>query len=117
MWRGLWYDDKEKSIRGSFINMMITAIYIGLIITGSFLATVASNLKEMETLLIGFFVASLGIWSGKKVVEFTKKFGLENVLGKHGLNLDDLPEAGETLKAKRMNGTVEQRAKEREAAK
>jgi len=131
MWRGLWYSEEEKTIRGSFINMSITVIYVGLIITGSFLATVATNLKEMETLLIGFFVASLGIWSGKKAVEFAKKFGLDTVLGKHGLNMDDLSEAGETLRTKRTNGIslkvgngqddapddAAQRARERESAK
>jgi hypothetical protein len=123
MWHNMWYSDEEKTIRGSFINLSITILYMGLIITGSFISSVAENLRQMETLLIGIFVSSFGLWAGKKSVEFMKRFGVENVLSKHGLNLEDLPEAGETLRTKRMNGTSvkvedeEQRARERDAAK
>jgi hypothetical protein len=126
VWHNLWYDETEKTIRGSFINLMITIIYLGLIITGSFVSLIASNLKEMETLLIGIFVSSIGLWAGKKSIEFVKKMGIENILSKNGLNMDDLTEAGETLRYKRTNGTSiktsdvndsEQRRLEREEAK
>lgn len=128
MWHNLWYDDKEKSIRGSFINLSITIIYMCLIVTGAFVDWVATNLKEMETLLIGIFVSSFGLWAGKKSVEFIKKMGVENVLRKSGLNLDDLDEAGETLRTKRSETTgvrtngngdddAEQRRREREEAR
>jgi|GEM_PF-4090803 len=105
MLRKIAWDDKENTLRGSFINLSITTLYMILIILGSIFTAVASNLKEMETLLIGIFVSSFGLWTGKKSVEFIKKFGLENVLSKSGLSLDDLDEAGETLRTKRMNGT------------
>jgi uncharacterized membrane protein len=125
MWHNLWYDEKEKSIRGSFINLSITILYMVLIITGSFVSFVAANLREMETLLIGVFVSSFGLWAGKKSVEFIKKMGIDTVLQKSGLNLDDLNEAGTILREKRTNGTAiktsnddsEQRRREREAAK
>jgi len=128
MWRAFWYDDKENTIRGSFINISLTMLIVVLIIIGSFVQWVASNLREMETLIIGFFVSSFGLWTGKKSVEFIKKMGLEQVLGKHGLGMDDLEEAGETIRMKRTETTgvraslmsdaeLEQRNRERDAAK
>jgi hypothetical protein len=119
----MWYDEKEESIRGSFINLIITILIFILIIIGSFVSWVASNLREMETLIIGIFVSSFGLWAGKKSVEFIKKMGVENILRKSGLNLEDLDEAGETLRTKRTNGTAikvddsEQRQLEKDAAK
>lgn len=128
MWRKMWYNEEEKSIRGSFINLIITFIYMALIVIGAFVDWVATNLREMETLLIGIFVSSFGLWAGKKSVEFIKRMGIDNVLQRSGLNLDDLDEAGTVLREKRTNGTVvrtggngdddtDQRRREREAAK
>lgn len=131
MWRKLWYDTEGSTIRGSFIQLSITVIYLGLIITGSFVSWVATNLQSLESLLIGFFLVSFGVYTGKKTVEFVKNKNVSSVLNKFGLNVDDLPEAGETLRTKRTNGIslkvgngqddapdeAAQRARERESAK
>jgi len=111
MWRSLWYDDKKTTIRGSFINFMLTCVYAGLIIAGSFLVSVADNLHKIENLMIGFFVISIGIWSGKKAYEFSKLTSVDSVLKEHGIDpsiLEDTSLADEE---------AAERAAEREAAK
>ncbi len=62
-------DEPTGGIKGSFINLCITVGVGSLIAIGAFRADVADNLKTMETLIIGFFTASFGIWAGKKVFE------------------------------------------------
>ena len=64
----LW-DDDQKSIRGSFVNALITLLYIVLIILGVIFNKVATNLAQMSAFLIGFFAVSFGVWAGKKVIE------------------------------------------------
>jgi hypothetical protein len=124
MLKKLVWNEEESTIRGGFVNLCITTIYMILIILGSIFSFLASNLREMETLLIGIFVSSFGLWAGKKTVEFVKKTGISNVLSKYGMNMDDLPEVGEVMKTYRQNGSsikvdqdAEQRARERAEAK
>ena len=65
----LW-DDQEKSIRGCFVNLAITISILFLIVYGVlFDLHIVERLKTLETLIVGFFTASFGIWTVKKIVE------------------------------------------------
>jgi len=61
------YNKKENSVRGSFVNLLVTFIILVLICVGAFDKNVASNLKNMETLIIGFFGISFSVWTYGKV--------------------------------------------------
>ena len=120
--RDVWYSEEEKTVRGSFIQIIITCLYLSLIIIGSLVSWVGDNLRNLESLLLGFYLVSFGVYSGKKTVEFIKKTGVSNILGKYGLNMDDLPSAGDAMRTYRQNGSIpvddaEQRAREQAAAK
>jgi hypothetical protein len=52
----------DGTVSGSFINMMITFVYLGLIIASIFVPFVADAIKKMESFMTWFFVASFGIW-------------------------------------------------------
>lgn len=62
----LVHDEVSCSIRGSFINFCFTVMVAILIGVGAFREAVASNLMKMETLIIGTFAASFGIYSLKQ---------------------------------------------------
>lgn len=79
----LIWDEQNQSIRGSFINASITIVYLILIILGAVVASISKNLKEMETLLIGFFVVSFGFWSGKKLIETTKGMTVDGKISEY----------------------------------
>ena len=70
---GLIFND-DGSIRGSFINMCLTLLFAVVIAFGAFCKEVSDNLKNMETLMLGFYAISFGIWAGKKVYE--RKLGM-----------------------------------------
>ncbi len=84
----IWKGD-EQTVRGSFVNIALTIIYVMIIICGMIWNRVAENLKEMETFLIGFYLVSFGTWATKKTVEFVKFTNAEkivnSVLGKVGI--------------------------------
>ena len=67
------WNDRTKSIRGSFVNLFLTVSIMVLIIFGAFWDSVADNLNKMAVLIGGFFTASIGIWSYKKVKENDKE--------------------------------------------
>jgi hypothetical protein len=122
--RTFWYGEEEKSVRGSFIQIIITGLYLVLIIIGSFVSWVGENLRNLESLLIGFYLVSFGVWTGKKTVEFVKKTGISNMLGKYGMDMGDLGDAGDFIRTKKQDASsyrvaddAEQRNREREAAK
>ena len=90
-------NEPTGDIKGSFVNLGITIGVGALILIGAFRADVAANLKTMETLIIGFFTASFGIWAGKKVFEMktetneriaTKKGGSSGVIEKDPDGID-----------------------------
>jgi len=65
----LW-DDQEKSIRGCFVNLLITVSILSLLVYGIlFDPHVVERLKTLETLIVGFFTVSFGIWSVRKAIE------------------------------------------------
>ncbi len=63
------FNRREKTVRGSFVNLSITFTILLLVVIGCFNDVVAERLDKMSTLIIGFFTASLGIWSYKKYQE------------------------------------------------
>jgi len=64
--RAIIVDEEQKTIRGSFINFIFTVMVAILIGIGAFRNGVAENLMKMETLIIGVYAASFGIYSLKQ---------------------------------------------------
>jgi hypothetical protein len=60
---------KDRTIRGSFVNLCITIIIMIAVIVGCFNDDVAERLDKMSTLIIGFFTSSMGIWAYRKSQE------------------------------------------------
>jgi len=68
------WDNENKSIKGSFVNLVITFSILGLVCWGAFDKNVTSNLKELSALIIGFFTVSFGVWKVSNVItELNKK--------------------------------------------
>jgi len=67
MTTNLFWNDEQKTIRGSFINISLTFLIAGLIIAGVFIPSIATSLKQLESLIIWFFGLSWGIYSVKSV--------------------------------------------------
>lgn len=63
------WDTDAQSIRGSFVNLVITIAILGLFIAGAFNDDVAARLDKISGAMVGFFTASMGIWSLKQVQE------------------------------------------------
>lgn len=70
--KGIIINQGDKTIRGSFINVLFTASLIGLIIAGAFYKPIADNLHSMETLIIGVYAVSFGVYQIRKVAESRK---------------------------------------------
>jgi hypothetical protein len=62
--------NSDGSIAGWFINTTITFTYLILIVVGVFYTPVCDNIKNLDSFMTWFFVASFGIWSTKKTIEF-----------------------------------------------
>jgi hypothetical protein len=101
------WDEDERTVRGSFVNISITIIYVLIIVAGLIWGVVADNVQKMETFLIGFFAVSFSIWAGKKVIEniqdmSTAAGAVTDTLTKLGIKIpgthkdDDAP-AGDAL--------------------
>ena len=65
----LLWDADSQSIRGSFVNLLISMAILFCIVVGAFNDAVALRLEKLSTLIIGFFTMSMGIWSYKQVQE------------------------------------------------
>jgi hypothetical protein len=64
----------DGSVRGSFVNLVITICLLGMFVYGIlFNPEVVARLKILGTELVGFFTASFGIWAAKSVLESKKK--------------------------------------------
>ncbi len=63
-------DKKEKTIRGGFINALITFTFLILIICGIIDKEIRQGILALQHIMIWFFSASFGIWSVKKTVEY-----------------------------------------------
>ena len=65
--------DDDGSVRGSFVNLIITICVLGLFVYGIlFSPEVVGRLKILGTELVGFFTASFGIWAAKATLESKK---------------------------------------------
>lgn len=67
MLTNIFWNNEQKTIRGSFINLSLTLFITILIAVGVFIPAVASGLKSLESLIIWFFGLSWGIYSVKTV--------------------------------------------------
>lgn len=76
MMKSLLWDQKNKSVRGSFVNLILTFSILGLIIASACSDAVKDRVVEITSLILGYFATSLGIWSYKKIAE--SKQGVEN---------------------------------------
>lgn len=67
----LLWNAKEKTIRGSFVNLFLTFSLLILIFASIILANekVINSIKELQSLIIWFYGISFGLWSGKNVIE------------------------------------------------
>ena len=102
-WFHNWvWNHEDQSVRGSFINIMLTIFYVLLITSGVVWSWAAKNLREMETFLIGFYLVSFGVWATKKTVEFVKFTNAENivnsVLGKVGITTGSMAQDRSKIK-------------------
>ena len=69
----------DKTIRGWFVNLVITMTILTLVVIGAFNEEVKTNLKDLSSLIIGFFTVSFGVWKLGNVIEGSQKTdGVEN---------------------------------------
>jgi hypothetical protein len=75
----IFWNAKDKSIRGSFVNLFLTFSLLALIFIAIIVANkeVINGIKELQSLIIWFYGISFGLWSGKNVIE--------NVWGPNGV--------------------------------
>lgn len=66
---------QDKTIRGWFVNLVITMTILTLVVIGAFNETVKTNLKDLSSLIIGFFTVSFGVWKLGNVIEGSQKTG------------------------------------------
>jgi len=70
---------QDKTIRGWFVNLVITMTILTLVVIGAFNEEVKTNLKDLSSLIIGFFTVSFGVWKLGNVIEGSQKTdGVEN---------------------------------------
>jgi len=66
---------QDKTIRGWFVNLVITMTILMLVVIGAFNEEVKTNLKDLSSLIIGFFTVSFGVWKLGNVIEGSQKTG------------------------------------------
>ena len=66
------WDYENNTIRGSFVNVAITVIYLIIIGVSMVFYTIAKNVSEISSFLIGFYLVSFGVWATKKTIEIVK---------------------------------------------
>lgn len=86
MMKSILWDHKNKSIRGSFVNLILTFSILFLIIAAAFDDAVKNRVVELTSLILGFFASSLGIWSYKKIAE-GKQAGVDEQISQDGAGL------------------------------
>ena len=72
-----YWDDKDKTIRGSSTNWTITIVYLNLIIIGCINDEVMKRIKELSEFMLFFFTASLGIWQTGRYLRYSKDKDVE----------------------------------------
>jgi uncharacterized protein YacL len=73
-----YINDTEKTIRGAFVNLIITLLMAILVGMGACFESVAKNISTMSTFMLGFWGLSFGFWKGSGLIEsYTdKKFSV-----------------------------------------
>jgi hypothetical protein len=66
------WDYDEKTVRGSFMNVMLTAAYLVIIAISMIFPSISKNVSEITSFLIGFYLVSFGVWATKKTVEIVR---------------------------------------------
>jgi len=71
-------DDRLKTIRGGFVNLLVTILMSILIALGCFYPSIAKNIETMSTFMLGFWAISFGFWKGGGLIEnyADKKFNV-----------------------------------------
>ena len=67
--KGVVFNYKTLTIRGSFVNLLFTMTLIFLLFFGAFNEKIAQNLDKMAELIIAIYAISYGVWQGKKYFE------------------------------------------------
>jgi hypothetical protein len=65
----LIWDKENQSIRGSFVNLILTLTILSLIVAGITSDAAAARVEKLSTLILGFFATSIGVWTYKKISE------------------------------------------------
>lgn len=60
--------NEDGTVSGSFINMLITFVYLAGLIAAVFVPFIADALIRLKELLTWFFTASFGIWSVTRTI-------------------------------------------------
>ena len=66
------WDYEENSIRGSFVNILMTFAYLVIIAISMIFSSISRNVAEITSFLIGFYLVSFGVWATKKTIEITR---------------------------------------------
>lgn len=66
------WDFKDKTVRGSFINFLLTVVLLSIIALGCFYDGVCSRLVKLSELVMGFYFISLGVWKTGQVMKYKK---------------------------------------------
>jgi TRAP-type mannitol/chloroaromatic compound transport system permease large subunit len=67
--KSLIWDVENQSIRGSFVNLILTLTILGMIVAGITSDAAAARVEKLSTLILGFFATSIGVWTYKKIAE------------------------------------------------
>jgi hypothetical protein len=71
--KNLVWNEEDNTIRGSFINIALTIIYVLIILASMIWNRVATNVAEITSFLVGFYGVSFTVWAGKKTIEMIRK--------------------------------------------
>lgn len=80
----LIWDEENHSIRGSFVNLILTLSILGMIIAGCTSDAVMLRVEKLSTLILGFFATSIGVWTYKKIAE-SKQTGVDEQIRQQGV--------------------------------
>jgi TRAP-type mannitol/chloroaromatic compound transport system permease large subunit len=81
--KNLFWDIENQSIRGSFVNLILTLTILGMIVAGITSDAAAARVEKLSTLILGFFATSIGVWTYKKIAE-GKQAGTDEQIRQQG---------------------------------
>jgi hypothetical protein len=76
--KSIYWDYDNNTLRGSFINLLMTLLYVILIGCSLVWDRVSKNVAEISSFLLGFYLISFGVWATKKTVEVVK--GIKGII-------------------------------------